>query len=312
MTNTAENRSRDLFLRLLRGKGTEEEEEEYKTRYMDDEEKLMGKPVYKMTDSEFEEYKVLQENLKWGTLKNGSCNLCRNKGYMMARDGNYTVMRICECIEQRKRNEQVHSSEYAELLLRNTFERFQIKSPWQKDLLRRAKIWTQQKTYPFLFLGGKTGTGKTHLAVAAFYRLYQRGYGAKFVSWRTESRDLKMRMSDYGFYEPKLKELKEIPLLLLDDFLWGANGAMPSDEDFRLAKEIIDARSSKRLLTIITSNFTIRALTELSEELGGRIYEACGSAKNFALTVSQDAENFRLKSAPTLVEIANDETNPFD
>lgn len=306
-----ETRARELFSLLLRGAGTEPQRQEYIARYQEEAERKMGKPLFELTAEEFEQYKALEENLSFGRLEGYKCRLCRNKGYTVVRDGIYTIHRACTCMTRRSHGEvSEEQREFENLLTTRTFENFKINSEWQKDMLKRAKAWTRQTEYPFLYIGGKTSTGKTHLAIAALYSLMQRGFAGKYVSWRKESRDLKMRMTEYGYYDSKLKALKTATVLLIDDFLWQPNGAMPSDEDFRLAKEIIDARSNIRLMTIFTSNYTLRDLTEITEEIGSRIYQACGSTKNFVLTVGKEAKNYRMQIQPTLMEIEAE--NPFE
>lgn len=306
-----DTKARELFSMLLSGTGTEEQRREYINRYQEESERKMGKPLFDMNAEEFEQYKALEENLSFGRLEGDRCRLCRNKGYTVVREGKYTIHRKCSCMARRN-GEHIDEEqrEFENLLTTRTFENFKINGEWQKELLKRTKAWTRQAAYPFLYLGGKTSTGKTHLAIAALYSLIQRGFSGKYVSWRKESRDLKMRMTEYGYYEPKLKALKSVSVLLIDDFLWQPNNAIPSDEDFRLAKEIIDARSNLNLLTIFTSNYTLRDLTEITEEIGSRIYQACGSAKNFALTVAKEAKNYRMQIQPTLLEIEAE--SPFD
>lgn len=306
-----ELKGRDLFMRLLNGNGKETERQEYVEYYQGEAERKMGKPLYEMNAEEFEQYKALEENLTFGRLEGYNCRMCRNKGYTVVREGNYTVHRVCGCMERRKSGEvSEERREFEKMLTSKTFENYKVNSDWQRELMRKAKAWTRQGKYPFLYFGGKTSTGKTHLAIAAFYSLMQKGFSGKYISWRKESRELKMRMTEYGYYEPKLKALKKVPLLLIDDFLWQPNRAIPSDEDFRLAKEIIDARMNLGLLTIFTSNYTLRELAEIAEEIGSRIYQACGSAKNFVLTVPSSAVNYRMQSQPTLLDVDID--SPFD
>lgn len=307
-----ESKGMELFSALLKGAGTQEQRREYIERYQEEAEKKMGKPLFDMTAEEFEEYKALEENLSFGRLEGYKCRLCRNKGYTVVREGIYTIHKVCSCMSRRNHGEiSEEQREFENLLTTRTFENFKINSDWQRDMLKRVKTWTREKEYPFLYIGGKTSTGKTHLAIAALYSLIQRGFTGKYVSWRKESRELKMRMTEYGYYEPKIKELKTVPVLLIDDFLWQPNNALPSDEDFRLSKEIIDARINMNLRTIFTSNYTLRELTEITEEIGSRIYQACGSTKNFVVTVAKEAKNYRMQIQPTLMELETDEVNPF-
>lgn len=301
----------NLFRLLLKGKATDEQKREYWERYADQTEKRLGKPLWAMSAEEFDEYVILGENMRYGTETGGNCKVCKNRGYIVQKDGEYKRHVVCECMEKRKNRQMITGSVYAELITSKTFENYQIDEEWQKACLHSVKFWTNQKQYPFLYLGGQSGAGKTHLGVAAFYSLVQRGVKGKYVSWRSESRDLKMRMTEFGFYDEKIRELKRVPLLMLDDFLW-TNKSDPTEEDLKLAKEIIDERQAKRLRTIFTANYTIKDLNALSEVIGGRIYEASGSKTNFAITFSGNCKNYRAKTQPKLTLMDYDEKSPFD
>ena len=307
-----ERRGLDLFAMLLSGTATEKDELEYWDRHADYVEKRMGKAIPNMTVDEFEEYKAMDENLKQGDLEGDYCPLCRKKGYVVQVEEGRTTYVTCKCMTERENKAQLLGSTYVHLITTRRLDNFEIKTLWQKAALRKIKAWGNQTIYPILYLGGKSGTGKTHLAVAIFYHFVLRGYRAKFISWRDEVRDLKFRMKEFGYYDRKLRDLKTVPLLMIDDFLWQpTNGTVtPTAEDFQLAKEIIDARINANLRTIITGNYTIGKLNELEEVLGGRIYQSSGSSENFCLTFGDGCENYRAKKAPTLLDLA-DEKDPF-
>lgn len=307
MTEAEKNR-RELVKQCCIGKGTPKQIEYYRAKSMSPEEVVFGKPVFEMNMREFLEFCVLSENMKQGNLPYGNCPKCKNKGYIVGLDeeGN-EYMEDCSCMEKRKNMQQLEDSEYSALLRKCTFERFNLKELWQKEALRKCKEWTQQTRFPLLYLGGKTGAGKTHLAVAAFRVAIMRGLRGKFISWRTMSRDLKMNMTSPD-YERKMWSLKKMPLLLLDDFFWSPKGAIPSDEDFRLAKEIIDARFYNGRKTIITSNFTAQDIYTMSEEMSGRLNEFSGGDKNFMLTFGNEIANYRYNIALEKIE---DDDCPF-
>ena len=300
-----------LFMRGMAGKIAENERREYMERYVDQEEKVIGKPLFEMTENEQEAYKCLTFNSGWGKLEGKPCPVCRNKGFMLVRDGKYTVSRSCECTKWRNVEGAMKRSEGYDLLSAKTFENFKLAQPWQKALIARVKAWTRQGEYPFLYLGGKTGTGKTHLAVAALSVMMRKGEDVEFMSWRSDSRDLKMSMTEFPVYRSKLERFKRSAVLMIDDLLWTPKGGAPTDEDFRLAKEIIDVRTARGLKTIITANYTVRGLCELTEEIGGRINYAAGGIKNFAITIGESAENYRMGKLPTVEEIREGDYDPF-
>lgn len=300
-----------LFMRGMNGGLTENERREYMERYADQEEKILGKPLFEMTEDEAESYKCLTFNSGWGKLEGRTCPVCRNKGFMLVRDGKYTVSRDCECMKWRNVEGAMKRSEGYDLMARCTFENFTLAHTWQRELISRVKAWTRQKEYPFLYLGGKTGTGKTHLAVAALSLMMRKGGDVGFMSWRADSRDLKMGMTEFPVYRAKLERFKRAAVLMIDDFLWSPHGGVPTDEDLRLAKEIVDVRTARGLRTIVTANYTVRGLCELTEEVGGRINYAAGGSKNFAVTIGESAENYRMGALPMVEEIREGDYDPF-
>lgn len=308
-----EKRGLSLFNKLLKGMATEKEREEYIRKHATYEEKRMGKLLPEMDGEDFEAYKALEYNLQRGERESGYCPICRNKGFSMIVESGKTTLLKCVCETKRANLQEIANSDFARLITTRRFDNFKIDKEWRKDALHRVKAWIGQKEFPVLYLGGKSGTGKSHLGIAAFYELVQRGQRGRLISWRDESRDLKFRMTEYGYYDKKIRELKTVPLLMIDDFLWNpTNGrSQPSDEDLRLAKEILDGRINMGLRTIITSNYAIGELNRIEVVLGGRIYQAAGTVENFCLGFSDSCENYRANRVPSLIDM-DDVESPYD
>lgn len=290
------------------GDGTEEQNEYYRAHCMSAEEVLIGKPVFEMDKRESLEYSVLCENMKKGDLPYGDCPKCRNKGYIVGIDdeGN-EYQEECSCVADRRNRRQLARSEFSELLRTKTFGRFKYKEPWQREMVARCKGWTQQKPFPLLALFGKSGTGKTHLAVATFRLSVAKGAHGTFLPWAKVASDLKRLMGTTD-YEHMMRDLKYAPLLYFDDFLWKPKGAVPTDSDLALAKEILDARFYNRRKTILTSNYTPRDFYAISEEIAGRLNEYSGGDRKYLLEFLPSYENYRF--GPVLEEIA--EKSPFE
>lgn len=302
-----ENPSMRLYFMINDNTATEEQYNEYMNKYAEQAEIEMGKPVCKMNDEEFDIYRVLSENLKKGKLKGDYCKLCRNKGYIVRKEGSYIYYADCTCMKKRVNERILQTSEYYKLLTTKTFENYSIKKDFQRLALQRCKNWLKQDKYPFLFLGGQTGAGKTHLGIASLVSLSRRGDIPKLVSWQKESRALKMNMTEYYYYEPKLEALKNAPLLMVDDFLWTNENKMPSNEDWKIAKEIIDARGENRKRTIFTCNMALGIINTYSEVVGGRLMQYTGGKSNFDIEFGFGATNYRTID---LIEIA--EETPFE
>ena len=100
-------------------------------------------------------------------------------------------------------------------------------------------------------------------------------------------------MKDYTDYgDARISELKNKPLLFLDDALGFSGGGFPSDEDFRLLKELAEARARNGLRTIITSSFRATELYGVSKAIGDVIGKACGGTQNFAIDVEKTVNGF--------------------
>lgn len=293
--NWAQTKQGQVAKACILGKGTEEQRAYYRARLMSAEEVIIGKPVFEMNGREFREYTVLCENMKYGDLEGGKCPKCRNKGliYSLDKHGN-EYAEECTCMAARRNNEALKDSEYSALLRRCTFTRYRLDHPWQRAALLLCRDWLRQKRFPFLYLGGRTGAGKTHLAVATFADKVRMGSRGAFVNWRTESEWLKFNKADPE-HERRLNTLKRAPLLLLDDFLW-RKSSIPTDEDFALAKEILDARLYNGRPTIFTAKYTMREMFCLSEEVCGRITEGCGGEKRFAMDFGRETANMRMEA----------------
>ena len=290
-------RAFELFDKGRTGTLTDEERIEYMRDYADEEERYIGKPMFDMNAYELLQLSCYSVNNMVAKLTKEErtaikkpCRLCRDKRFTVHIDGDQIIAKDCFC--RGKDADPAHKEEY-EKLTSCTFERFRINEPWQKAALRKAKVWLAQSKYPFLFIGGKSGTGKTHLAFAAYGILLKRGIKGEYIPWRSSAKDLKERLKDYTDYgDARISELKNKPLLFLDDALGFSGGGFPSDEDFRLLKELAEARARNGLRTIITSSFRATELYGASKAIGDVIGKACGGTQNFAIEVEQTVKSF--------------------
>lgn len=276
---------------------TDEERIEYMRNFADEEERYIGKPMFEMNAYELLQLSCYSVNNMAAKLTKEEraaikkpCRLCRDKRFTVHIDGDQIIAKDCFC--RGKDTDPTHKEEY-EKLTTCTFERFRINEPWQREELRKVKVWLAQNRYPFLFIGGKTGTGKTHLAFAAYGILLKRGIGGEYIPWRIAAMDLKERLRDYVEYgDARISELKSKPLLFLDDALGFSSGGFPEDDDFRLLKELVEARARNGLRTIITSRFRAMGLYGVSKAIGDAVTKACGGTQNFAIEVEQTVKSF--------------------
>ena len=113
----------------------------------------------------------------------------------------------------------------------------------------------------WLFLTGRYGTGKTHLAAAIANEAITRGISCIFQPVPDLLDQLRM---GYGnttdSYEDRFERVRSIPLLILDDL--GAQSSTPWAEE--KLYQIINHRYTNKLPTVITSNVSLR-------EMDGRV-----------------------------------------
>lgn len=296
--------SLNLARKIFQGTATEKERAFYMTNYASVAEKRLGKPIGEMSIEEFTRFKALSENLSYGDLSGFNCPHCKNKGYFVEIKNGYTFHRECECMEKRRSNEDIKNSEYITYITSKTFTNFELLDDNHKHALKKAKDFIRQSKYPFFYVGGGTGTGKSHLTVATFYQLVQQGFVGEFVKWESEFNNIKSCQFENPFeFRKIMNKLKYTPLVLFDDFLWNSDGKEPTAFEYKIAKEILDERALRGLKTIFSSNYTFDKLFNLNPVVGGRVTEFCGHKddKNGAFAVNLEGKNYRIKEGAQLV-----------
>lgn len=292
-----------LAKKLMLGTATAKEREDYMIYHASKAEKDFGKPIAEMTPEEFTRFTVYSENLKEGHLEGGNCKICHNKGYIMGISNGYEWQKECSCMAQRRAKECLKLSEYEEYITSKTFDNFTCEDEQHKYALSQAKKFLKQSKYPFLYIGGTTGTGKSHLTVATYYKLIQQGYVGEFVKWENEYSSLNAeRFSDPVAFKKRMNKLKYSEVLLIDDILWNEEQKQPSPAEWKVAKEILDERSIRGLKTLMSSNYILKDLFNLNQVVGGRISEFTGGLNNFAIDLN--GKNYRMlkEGQMTLVE----------
>lgn len=175
---------------------------------------------------------------------------------------------------------------------RMTFDAYQADAPWQRTLLERTKEFAAQDSPAWLFIGGQSGCGKTHLCTAAVTQRLLAGSDLRYMRWMNETSALKSLSLD-----PErgrlMREFISAPLLYIDDLF----KLHPSPADVRLAFEILSSRcDDPTKITVISSERTLPEITQIDEAVGGRIYERC--APRYLLNIGRDpARNYRFRAA---------------
>lgn len=143
--------------------------------------------------------------------------------------------------------------------------------------LKQAKLLAQGfvRDYPgaaekgLLFMG-RSGVGKTHLAVAALRELIRRGHAGLFCDYRELLKEIQAsynassESTEMGILEP----IRTVEILILDDL----GASKPSDWVRDIVGIVLNARYNERRTTIITTNYHDNPATEGEPtRLGGKL-----------------------------------------
>lgn len=143
-----------------------------------------------------------------------------------------------------------HASGLVKSQLQQTFENYE--SGENKELKEAKKVSIlAAKEQSCLILGGRAGTGKTHLATAVAIYAMKHGRQAIFRLVNELLDELRDANTDNGDkYSSLMQRLKEVPCLVLDDFSKERITKAGSDYLY----QIIDSRYRKEEQTVITTN----------------------------------------------------------
>lgn len=245
----------------------------------------------------------LQQQVDWYNAREGKlvgydCRKCKNKGYIAKLRDREEVLIECDCIEHRKHLRKLRQSGLEQSIENYTFKSFIAKTEWQKTMKRMCKDYFDNAKFEWLFLGGQSGCGKTHLCTAICGKYLKNGISVIYMMWREDSTTLKQSIANNPqYYEDKMKRYKNVPVLYIDDlFKSGKNkdGALAiSPADINLAFDILNYRAFRGMKTIISSELTIDEIRKVDEAIAGRIYENSIS-KNYGISIAyDDKKNYR-------------------
>ena len=179
-----------------------------------------------------------------------------------------------------------------------TFDKFDASEPWQQTI-KNAAVEYAKHPDGWFFLGGQSGSGKTHLCTAICRELLLSGRRVKYMLWRDDVVKIKGAVTDHDEYRRLMDEYKNIDVLYIDDLFKTGKAddntvQKPTGADINAAFEIINYRyNNPSLLTIISSELSQDELIDIDEAIGGRIYE-----KSTAFSIGKNRDrNYRIKKA---------------
>ena len=265
--------------------------------------------TFNMTPKDYEQFKVDGLNEATGDRNEQDgyeCRLCKNKGFIAKlvenEDGTYShCFAECRCVETRNSIMRMKQSGLKDIIKDYTFDKFEDFEPWQKTI-KEAAVGYAKNPEGWFFLGGQSGSGKSHLCTAICREFLLAGKRVMYMLWRDDIAKIKGFATDPEQREAMIGRFKRAEVLYIDDmFKTGRNPdgsePRPTAADINAAFEIINYRyNNPALLTIISSECTEDELIEIDEAVGGRIYERAR-----AFTIAKNRErNYRIKKVVTL------------
>ena len=238
-----------------------------------------------------------QMQIKWhnetpGNLPDVDCPECLNRGsYMVLSESGEQIIRECKCMANRRYILAMKAAGLGELYQRCTFDAYKTEEEWQVTAKSKAYAYVKAGGDKWLIFSGNSGCGKTHLCTAICSELAKQGMTIKYVEWKR----LLAKLQQTRFKETEqgslIREMQEVDVLYLDDFLKTAGNAKPSDDALNFALEIVNARYIRDRKTILSTEFLAREIIGFDEALGSRIVE-----KSYQIQLQREqGRNYRTK-----------------
>ena len=241
---------------------------------------------------DLEQESIDRFNSREGDLVGFDCKKCKNRGSIAVKDKNGRMaIEPCACRQIRKAKRLIKESGINNQYLLSDFI---VTSPYQKDMLLKAKEFLLNPIGKWFYMSGQNGIGKTMLCTAMVNELLNRYIPCKYMLWRDQSLQLKALANNAEEYLAIIKPLKEIEVLYIDDFLKTEQGKNPTSADMNLAFELLNYRyNTKDLITIISCERSLTEVTNIDEAVGTRIYQRIDKFNTY---IAKDRnKNYRLK-----------------
>lgn len=231
---------------------------------------------------------VTRNTMAWDETSE-RCPLCDGLGYTVRRsETGELVSRTCRCEIVRQNRRRIRRSGLAGLLERCTFASFETPEAWQQAAKRAAEEYLTDCRGKWFFIGGSSGTGKTHLCTAICGQLMAGGIPCRYVQWRGDIPAIKAKIKDAEAYHEEIWPLKTVRALYIDDFLKGS----VTEADKNIAFDLLNARyNDPKAITILSTEWPIDKILSWDEAIGSRIAER---AREYTLNL-RSKQNWRLR-----------------
>lgn len=222
------------------------------------------------------------------------CDACGNWEFIWVVQDGERMTRECPCRTRRNNFARIRASGLKTMLDHYTFERFETGEPWQKTAKDMVVKFCGDAGRGWMLVSGQPGCGKTHLCTAAAGQFMKAGMDTRYMRWVDESTTLKACVNDDAAYKRILDPLKTCKVLYIDDFWKTQRGKDPTPADVKLAFDLLDYRyCNPGLITMISTERTIREMLGIDPAVGSRIYER---TKGYLLEFRYSSDkNWRLR-----------------
>lgn len=210
------------------------------------------------------------------------CPKCQDRQGRIEQRERGDVWIRCDCVEWRKAQRLMKSSEITDEFKKLGFQNFKTDGKPQiiKDAYACALNYFQsfkdivEQRQNSIALLGQPGAGKTHLLTAVSNNFIRKLHiPVLYFPFVEGFNDLK---DDFDKLEEKLERMKRIDVLFIDDLFKPANGK-PRATDWQVEQvyAVINHRYLNYKPIMVSSELDIDQLCDIDEALGTRIYEMC-------------------------------------
>lgn len=268
-------------------------------------------PDKKLSEEEYVKFQCDSYNSfqgKQNEFDGYNCDKCKNRGYIANPrliDGSwYELHSECTCMKARRAIIRLIRSGLKNVIRDKTFAKYDATDAWQATLKEKAiEFAKREESGAWFFIGGQSGSGKTHLCIAISAAYLKRGKGVQYMLWRDDVTKLKGSVTDSKAYDELITAYKTADVLYIDDLFKNGKDKEnkvqpPTAADIQIAFEILNYRyNNKHLVTIITSERTLYELVDIDEATAGRISEMAFD-KGYGFNIKEDrTKNYRLRKS---------------
>lgn len=215
------------------------------------------------------------------------CELCDGYGHIIDERG----ARPCICVKRKLFQTEVLDARIPQKYQAETFDTFDACTPSLKACLARSRDYVADYRADCprgLYIWGRTGAGKTHLAVGIVKGLMARGFDAVFYNVVDLLDQIRATFDPQNPSAPKNRLLQDFQrqIFVLDDFGMQKTSSWVSDRLYAL----INRRYQDCKTIIITSNMSLNDLVfRVDNALSSRIIDMCEE-------IEIKAEDYRMRA----------------